>query len=213
MRACRRYSVPPFTVAHSVPRLPLKAAGGRTEVLAALWIWMVLHPMNSQQPTHKERTTASLTSMFCCLSLFFSCYNGRGFLFLVPLIFWGFFFLLSFLFVRWISSYISPLLRIPTGGTNWHAFYFCSDISPFSEDWIFASHWWNEMNVIIYRLAQLDSTRLIWPNFVFWFRQDNWYKFLYFALWFCTCETFSQNRIKIILTFFVRRVLNFPRRM
>ena len=211
MRACRRYSVPPFTVAHSVSRLPLKAAGGRTEVLAALWIWMVLHPMNSQQPTHKERTTASLTSMFCCLSLFFSCYNGREFIFLLSLIFWGFFFsFLSYLSVgfqvtlapccvsRRVAPTDMPFISAPTSAHSLRIEF----LRPT-----------DEMNVIIYRLAQLDSTRLIWPNFVFWFRQDNWYKFLYFALWFCTCETFSQNEIKIILTFFVRRVLNFPRRM
>jgi hypothetical protein len=117
MRACRRYSVPPFTVAHSFPRLPLKAAGGGTEVLAALWIWMVLHPMNSQQPTHKERTTASLTSMFCFLSLFLlslknahhpPCYNGRGFIFLVPLIFWFCCSLFFFLFVRWNEVTLAP---------------------------------------------------------------------------------------------------------
>ena len=140
MRACRRYSVPPFsTVAHSVPRLPLKAAGGRTEVLVALWIWTVLHPMNSQQPSHEGGPLRvwlqCLVSFLCfCCRLKNAhhppCYSGRGFLFFVPFIFW-FCCSLFFLIPPLERSYISHLLCIPTGGTNWHALHFCSDISRF----------------------------------------------------------------------------------
>ena len=67
------------------------------------------------------------------------------------------------------------------------------------------------MNVIIYRLPQLDSIRLIWTNFVFLLKKKkiidaNFYIFEFFTL-------ILYLNDEIIFTSFVHQDLKFPHEM
>ena len=67
------------------------------------------------------------------------------------------------------------------------------------------------MNVIIYRLPQLDSIRLIWTNFVFLLKKikiidANFYIFEFFTL-------ILYLNDEIIFTSFVHQDLKFPHEM